>query len=64
MITEKKILQNIFELNKTIIFIAHRLSVAQKSDRIIVIDGGQIIEQGNHKELLAANSFYAKLYKS
>ncbi|MCL9638852.1 peptide cleavage/export ABC transporter [Lactococcus lactis] len=64
MITEKKILQNLFQLDKTIIFIAHRLSVAQKSERIIVIDNGQVIEQGSHENLLAANGFYAKLYQS
>ncbi|MEY8458946.1 peptide cleavage/export ABC transporter [Lactococcus ileimucosae] len=62
MITEKKILKNLFKLNKTIIFIAHRLSIAEKSDRIIVIEQGKIIEEGNHLELLSKGGFYAQLY--
>ncbi len=49
--------------NKTVIVIAHRLSTIQKMDRIIVVDNGQIIEQGNHQELLAnENSLYKKLW--
>ncbi|MDR0299602.1 MAG: ATP-binding cassette domain-containing protein, partial [Streptococcaceae bacterium] len=64
MLTEKKILQNIFQLDKTVIFIAHRLSVAERSDRVIVIDKGQIIEEGNHESLLRQKGFYAKLYQS
>lgn len=62
MITEKKILKNLFKLDKTIIFIAHRLSIAEKSDRIIVIDQGKIMEEGSHLELLSKNGFYAQLY--
>lgn len=62
MITEKKILKNLLELNKTIIFIAHRLSIAEKSERILVIDQGKIAEEGSHSELLAKNGFYAQLY--
>ncbi|MFK4968586.1 ATP-binding cassette domain-containing protein, partial [Lactococcus garvieae] len=62
MITEKKILKNLFKLDKTIIFIAHRLSIAEKSDRIVVIDQGKIMEEGSHLELLSKNGFYAQLY--
>ncbi len=48
---------------KTTIVIAHRLSTIQKMDRIVVIDGGKIIEQGNHSELLAQeDSLYKKLW--
>jgi ATP-binding cassette subfamily B protein len=50
--------------NKTTIVIAHRLSTIQKMDRIIVIDGGKIIEQGSHLELLKnENSLYKKLWE-
>jgi ATP-binding cassette subfamily B protein len=50
--------------NKTVIVIAHRLSTIQKMDRIIVVDGGKIIEQGSHSELLAKeNSLYKKLWE-
>lgn len=62
MITEKKILRNLLALDKTIIFIAHRLSVAEMSNQIIVVEQGKIIESGSHSELLAQNGFYAKLY--
>ena len=49
---------------RTTIVIAHRLSTIQKMDRIIVIDGGKIIEQGSHKDLLKNNSsLYKKLWE-
>jgi ABC-type multidrug transport system fused ATPase/permease subunit len=54
---------NVLMENKTVIVIAHRLSTIQKMDRIIVVDNGQIVEQGNHQELLASeNSLYKKLW--
>lgn len=48
---------------RTIIIIAHRLSTIKAADRIFVMDGGRIIEMGNHEELLLEDGFYAKLYK-
>lgn len=48
---------------RTSIVIAHRLSTIRKADRIIVLDKGEIKENGTHEELLAKNSYYAKLHK-
>ena len=48
---------------KTALIIAHRLSTIQRMDRIIVLDRGQIVEQGSHKELLKLDGVYAKLWK-
>ena len=50
--------------NKTVIVIAHRLSTIIDSDRIMVINDGQIVETGTHDELLASEGAYAALYKS
>ena len=48
--------------NKTVIAIAHRLSTIAEMDRLIVLDKGQIVEQGTHAELLERNGLYAKLW--
>ena len=47
---------------KTVIAIAHRLSTIAAMDRLIVLDDGQIIEEGNHKKLLAKKGLYASLW--
>ena len=48
---------------KTVIAIAHRLSTLKHMDRIIVLNKGIIVEEGTHKELIAADSLYKKLWK-
>ena len=49
---------------RTSFVIAHRLSTIRDADVILVMKDGDIIEQGNHKQLLAQNGFYAQLYNS
>jgi len=47
--------------NRTSIVIAHRLSTIQKADKIVVLDKGEIAEQGTHEELISQNGIYKKL---
>lgn len=64
--TELVIQKAMDELTKgrTSFVIAHRLSTIKNADVILVLKDGDIIEQGNHQELLAKNGFYAELYNS
>lgn len=50
--------------DRTSFVIAHRLSTIRNADRILVMKDGNIIEQGNHEELLSKNGFYAELYQA
>lgn len=51
-------------VGRTAIVIAHRLSTIVAADRIIVVSGGQIVEEGRHDDLLAAGGLYADLYRT
>ena len=65
-VTESKIqaaMDNIIQ-GKTSLVIAHRLKTILKADHIIVLHEGTTLEEGNHKQLLAKNGFYAELYRN
>ncbi|MGO8877036.1 MAG: ABC transporter ATP-binding protein [Acidimicrobiales bacterium] len=49
---------------RTAVLIAHRLSTAKKADRIVVVEGGEIIESGSHEALVAAGGRYAEMYST
>jgi ABC-type multidrug transport system fused ATPase/permease subunit len=49
---------------KTAVFIAHRLSTIRDCDVIFVLDGGKIVESGNHEELLAKGGLYNQMWTS
>ena len=57
----RKALEVLME-NRTTIIIAHRLTLARSADRIIVLENGQIVERGNHMELMERKNVYYKLY--
>ncbi len=62
----EKLIQNAIDIltkGRTSIVIAHRLATIQKADKIIVMDNGEIIEMGNHQELLKKNGQYKRLFE-
>lgn len=64
--TEREIQEAMLELmhGKTCFVIAHRLSTIQNSDNILVLDHGDVVEQGTHRELMERKGFYYRLYAS
>ena len=50
--------------NRTSLIIAHRLSTIRDADKIVVLKGGVIVEEGSHEELLAKKGEYEKLYQN
>ena len=64
-IAEYKLNQAITEKtkDKTVIFIAHRLSTTRMADRIYMFDSGKIVEEGSHEELMKLNGRYAEMFK-
>ena len=64
--TEQQIQAAMRELmkHKTCFVIAHRLSTIRNADKILVMRGGRVVEQGTHEELMSKESFYRELYRS
>jgi subfamily B ATP-binding cassette protein MsbA len=65
-VTEEQIQKamQILARGRTTIIVAHRLATVRHADHILVIDGGKVVEQGNHDHLLAKGGVYANLYQS
>ena len=63
--TEEAILNNLFEIckDKTTIIVSHRVSSAKNADKIIILENGQIIQQGSHNQLINEKGYYAALYQ-
>lgn len=63
-VTEQRIRRAMLEITKgrTSIIIAHRLSTIRDSDLILLMENGQIVEKGNHEQLMELNGRYAKMY--
>jgi ATP-binding cassette subfamily B multidrug efflux pump len=62
--TERKLIDSIDQRKCTSIIVSHRMSVLQKMDHIIVLDQGQIIEQGTHQTLIKQNGLYAQAWQT
>lgn len=65
-VTEQRIRKAMLEITKgrTSIIIAHRLSTIRDSDLILLMEDGQIVEKGNHEQMMALNGRYAKMYRT
>jgi ATP-binding cassette subfamily B protein len=63
---EKIILENLnrFFKDKTVVVIAHRLSIVKNADQIVVLEKGKIVEKGSHNELINLNGKYYELVKN
>lgn len=64
--TEQLVQKSVDKLSadKTSIFIAHRLATIVNVDKIIVLSNGEVVEQGNHEQLVKSGGYYSKLYKA
>jgi ABC-type multidrug transport system fused ATPase/permease subunit len=60
-VTETQVLQELRALRCTTIVVAHRLSTVAAADLILVLDDGELVERGTHRELLAKNGVYTNL---
>ena len=63
VLTEKKVIENLMVMtDKTIIFVAHRLSISERTNQVIVLNQGKVIETGSHQELMTKQGFYHYLF--
>lgn len=62
--TEEEILNNLFQItkDKTTIIVSHRISSAKNADKIIILEDGQIVQEGTHQQLLNTRGYYKELY--
>ena len=62
--TEEQILNNLldFTKDKTTIIVSHRVSSVKNADKIIILEDGEIIEQGSHNQLVNQDGYYKELY--
>ena len=63
---ENKIMRHLYELykGKTVVIVAHRLSTVKNADKIIVVDKGQVVEEGTHSTLIENKGLYYHLVKN
>jgi len=61
-VTEAAVYQNLASLGCTSIVVAHRLSTITRAQTIVVMDGGRVVDQGTHHELLERGGFYQQLF--
>ena len=63
VLTEKTVIENLMAMtDKTIIFVAHRLSISERTNQVIVLNQGKVIETGSHQELITKQGFYYHLF--
>ena len=62
--TEEEILQNLFKISqsKTTIIVSHRISSVKNADRIIILEDGAVVQEGNHQKLIQEDGYYKELY--
>ena len=60
----KTAIANLLKQQKTVVMVAHNLSVIKKADQILVLSQGKIAESGTHEELLLKNGKYKKMYEA
>lgn len=62
--TEEEILNNLFKISKdkTTIIVSHRISSVKNADKIIILEGGEVVQRGTHQELLSQEGYYKELY--
>jgi ATP-binding cassette subfamily B protein len=61
--TEDRVIKALRDSGRTMLIITHRLRVAQVADRVVVLDGGRIVERGSHADLLQQGGLYARLWR-